>query len=199
MKVIGITGGIGSGKSYILAELARRGYPTYEADKRAKALLEEDLTLRQEVIALFGAEAYAPQGRLNRSYIAARLFADPSLKEALEALVHPRTMLDFQSWVARCTGAPAVFKEAALTIEAKAWEGLSALAVVYAPLPLRLSRLLQRGDLTLEEGMTRLKAQLPDWHKLSYADYVFLNTEGASAEVLVTAFLQAFGLPLQWH
>ncbi len=159
--------------------------------------MEEDFELRQEVVALFGREAYSEEGRLNRRYLAERIFAQPQLKHQLEALVHPRTIADFQSWLARQAGAPAVFKEAALTIEARAWQGLSLLALVYAPLPLRLKRLLQRGDLSLAEAMARLQNQLPDWHKLSYADYLFLNTEDTSAQVLVTAFLQTFGLPLR--
>ena len=100
-------------------------------------------------------------------------------------------------WVAarRAEGYPAAFKEAALTIEAGAWQGLDGLIVVYAPWPLRLHRLMQRDGLSQEEALARLTAQMPDWHKLHYADFVCVNTGQVPIPELVDELLRSFGLP----
>ncbi len=197
MNVIGITGGIASGKTLIVQNLARRGYPTYLADERAKCLMEQDAALRSEIRRLFGDEAYTAESRLNRAHIAQQIFSSPVLRQKLNALVHPRTIADFLDWVQvrAKEGYPALFKEAALTIEAGAWQGLSALVVVYAPWPLRLQRLMARDQLSLSSAAIRLQSQWPDWHKLSYADYILLNDGRQSAEALVEGLLRTFGLP----
>ncbi len=197
MKVLGLTGGIATGKSVILEEIARRGYPVYQADRRAKALMETDEAIQQALRALLGAEAYFASGQLNRTYIAQRLFSEPDLRAKVNAIVHPRTIADFQAWVAarRAEGYPAAFKEAALTIEAGAWQGLDGLIVVYAPWPLRLHRLMQRDGLSQEDALARLTAQMPDWHKLHYADFVCVNTGHVPIPELVDELLLSFGLP----
>ncbi len=198
MKVLGLTGGIATGKSVILEEIARRGYPVYQADVRAKALMETDEAIQQALRALLGAEAYLASGQLNRAYIAQRLFAEPDLRAKVNAIVHPRTLADFQGWVAarRAEGYPAAFKEAALTIEAGAWQGLDGLIVVQAPWPLRLHRLIQRDGLSREAALARLVAQMPDWHKLHYADFVCVNTGHVPIPEIVDELLLSFGLPL---
>jgi len=198
MKVLGITGGIATGKSVIVRELERRGYPVYEADGRAKFLMETDPILREELKSLLGVEAYTSEGKLNRRYLAERLFREPELRQKVNALVHPRTIADFLGWVEgrRAEGYPAAFKEAALTIEAGAWQGLDGLIVVYAPWPLRLHRLMQRDHLSSEAALARLQAQLPDWHKLHYADFVCLNTGQLTIPEIADALLSAFALPL---
>ncbi len=198
MKVLGITGGIASGKSVLIAEIARRGYPTYQADIRAKALMESVPVLRAALRHLLGEMAFTSEGQLNRSYIARRLFQEPELRQQINALVHPHTIADFVAWVEgrRAEGYPAAFKEAALTIEAGAYHGLDGLIVVYAPWPVRVERLVKRDSLSPEAAIARLKAQMPEWAKLHYADHVCLNTGRLSIPYLVDTLLAAFSLPL---
>lgn len=198
MKVLGITGGIASGKSILIAEISRRGYPTYQADVRAKVLMESVPSLREALRNLLGEMAFTSEGRLNRSYIARRLFQEPELRQQINALVHPHTIADFMGWVEerRAEGYPAVFKEAALTIEAGAYQGLDGLIVVYAPWPVRVERLTKRDSLSREAAIARLKAQMPEWAKLHYADHVCLNAGHLSIPHLVDNLLAAFSLPL---
>lgn len=198
MKVLGITGGIASGKSVLIAEIGRRGYPTYQADIRAKALMESVPSLREALRTLLGEAAFTSEGQLNRPYIARRLFQEPELRQQMNALVHPHTIADFVAWVGerRAEGYPAVFKEAALTIEAGAYQGLDGVIVVYAPWPVRVERLMRREALSSEAAIARLKAQMPEWTKLHYADHVCLNTGRLSIPYLVDNLLAAFSLPL---
>ncbi len=175
-QLVGITGGIGVGKSYILHLIEEAGYPTYQSDLRAKALMESDAELRAAIVAEFGPEAYIGD-QLNRTYLASVIFAQPERRARLNALVHPRTLQDFQEWVYMRTqeGHPALFKEAALTVEAGAYQGLDALVLVYAPLQVRLQRISQRDGLALSAIRERLRSQWPEWKKLPFAQYLIVN------------------------
>lgn len=177
-QVIGITGGIGSGKSYVLNLIAQRGYPTYQADVEAKKLMETDPAIRKLLIALVGEEVYADNGALSRAYLAKRLFASPTLKAQVEGIVHPRTIAHFEAWVA-AQKTEWVFKEAALTLEARATHSLDKLVVVYAPIALRVARIKYSRGLSDTDILTRLAAQWPDMKKLRYADWVFYNFPSA--------------------
>ncbi len=197
MKVLGITGGIAAGKSVLMEEIARRGYPTYQADARAKILMETVPEIREALKNLLGERAFTSENKLDRAYVAERLFAEAQLRRAVNAIVHPHTITDFLAWVEerRVEGYPAVFKEAALTIETGAYQGLDGLVVVYAPWPLRMIRLMKRDGLSQEAALARLKAQMPEWHKLHHAHYVCLNTGRFSPPQLVDMLLAAFALP----
>ncbi|MCX7980692.1 MAG: dephospho-CoA kinase [Bacteroidia bacterium] len=172
-----MTGGIGVGKSYILQKIQMQGYPIYMADSRAKVLMQEDPFLREGIIALLGPEAYLPDGTLNRSYIAERIFREPFLREKLNALVHPRTIQDFLAWVSaqKAKGCTVIFKEAALTLEAGAYHGLTHLVVVYAPVKVRIERLCQRDGLSPTAALARIQGQWPEWKKIAYADFLIVN------------------------
>lgn len=198
MRVFGITGGIGTGKTFVLQKIAQAGYPTYSADERAKALMEESEELRQAILELFGAEAYTEDGRLNRAYMAARIFHVPELRLRLNALVHPATIADFARWVQQKTteGYGAVFKEAALTIEAGAFSGLDALLLVYAPIRVRIERLRQRDALSEKDILQRLRAQWPEWKKASYADFILINDGHLPLEPQLRNFFMQYGLPV---
>ncbi|MCX8112799.1 MAG: dephospho-CoA kinase [Bacteroidia bacterium] len=197
MRVFGITGGIGVGKSYILQLFARAGFPTYNADRRAKELMETP-DLRRELSLLLGEEAYTPEGRLNRPYVAARIFQEPALLQKVNHLVHPLTITDFLSWVQEqaSRGHTAVFKEAALTLEAGAYAGLEALILVYAPLKLRIQRLKQRDGYSEAEILRRLYNQWPEWKKIAHADFLLINDESIPLEVQLRSFFKRYGLPL---
>lgn len=198
MRVFGITGGIGTGKTFILDMIARAGYPTYSADARAKALMEENDDLREAIRRLFGAEAFTPEGKLHRAYIAARIFSQPDLRVQLNQLVHPVTIADFLSWVqARAAeGHPAVFKEAALTLEAGAGHGLDALILVYAPLRVRIQRLQKRDALSEDAILARLRAQWPEWKKIAHADFLLINDGYHPIEPQLKNLFTRYGLPM---
>lgn len=196
MKVIGITGGIGVGKSFILEKIAQAGYPIYQADQRARQLMEDDPELREKILHLFGESAFQSDGKLNKAYIAERIFQQAELRTRLNQLVHPRIMEDFQVWVEaqRREGYPGVWKEAALTLEAQGWAGLTHIVVVYAPLSVRLSRLQQRG-MSAEEALARIQAQWPEWRKVALADYCLINDGFLPLEPQIHRCMHWLGLP----
>lgn len=197
MRIVGITGGIGTGKSFILRQVAQLGFPTYSADQRAKELMEQDPALRQGILALFGEEAYTPSGELRRPYIAEKIFQAPELRQKLNQLVHPRTIADFMDWIQarRAEGHPAVFKEAALTLEAGGRRGLDALLLVYAPLKVRIERLRQRDKLTEMEILQRMNAQWPEWKKIAYADFLIINDGHLPLRPQLQRFFEAWNIP----
>ncbi|MCS7153224.1 MAG: dephospho-CoA kinase [Bacteroidia bacterium] len=198
MRVIGITGGIGTGKSYIMQIFAQSGFPTYSADQRAKQLMEEDEIVRQKLRELLGKEAYLPDGRLNRSHVAKHIFQNPELRLQINQIVHPHTIADFQRWVHAhaLEGHKAVFKEAALTLEAGGYFSVDILMVVYAPLKVRIQRLQQRDGLSEEEILNRIRSQWPEWKKIAHADFVLINDGVLPVEPQLRAFCEKYDLPV---
>lgn len=195
MKRIGITGGIGSGKSYVCRLLAEQGYRIYEADARAKALMVTDPELMTGIRALFGPEAYLPDGALNRALIGQQVFGDPARLQALNALVHPATARDFQAWVA---GTPAdypyslLFKEAAILYESGADRDADGVITVYAPVALRLSRAMARDGVEAAAVRDRMARQWPERARLARADFVIYNDGTHALEPQVAAALDYF-------
>jgi dephospho-CoA kinase len=177
MKIIGLTGGIGAGKSTVCLIFRALGIPVYDADSRAKWLLAHDPDLRQAVMAQFGADTYRPDGTLDRARLAAAVFGHEEHRQVLNRLVHPRVGEDTRAWVQAQAGvAPYVIKEAALMIESGAHLGLDRLVVVTAPLALRLSRVLARDPQRSEQEVRAIMAaQLPEEEKLKLADHVVHN------------------------
>lgn len=175
---IGVTGGIGSGKSLVCRMLsALSGAPVYDADARAKALIESDAELRRAIAALLGAEAYGPNGAYQRAYVAERVFRDPALLQALNAVVHPAVEADSRRWhETQCAaGAPYTLKEAALLVESGAWKHLDLLVVVTAPEDLRLDRTMRRDQLGAEAVRMRMRRQLPEEELLRHAHFQIVN------------------------
>lgn len=195
MQVVGLTGGMGVGKSFILRLLEEQGYPVYKADERAKLIMET--RLRSAIEALAGPAAFTPEGRLDRKYLGARVFAEPALREALNNLVHPHTYADFVEWVQaqEKKGHKVVFKEAAITLETGMKKGLTALVVVYAPLAVRLQRLKARDNLPESALLARLRSQWPEWKKLAHADFVIVNDGYLPLQPQLQALFQVLHLP----
>lgn len=149
MLKVGLTGGIGSGKS-LVAELFRLlGVPVLHADDTAKYLMENDATLQQDIARTFGKEVYE-NGRLNRPFLASVVFNDPAQLEKLNALVHPATIAFSNNWVAR-QQAPYVVKEAAIFFESGSYKEMDKMVGVSAPYALRLQRAMQRDKATEAE------------------------------------------------
>lgn len=178
MRSIGITGGIGSGKSYAGRLLIERGYRVYEADAQAKALMVNDPDLVAGIKALFGEAAYLPDGQLDRALIGGRVFADEGLLAALNALVHPATARDFRAWVAATPATyphSLVFKEAAILYESGADRDADGVITVYAPATLRLQRAMQRDGVSPAAIRARMARQWPEHARLARADFAIFN------------------------
>ncbi|SRR6056297_445390 len=174
MRKIGVTGGIGSGKTLVCDVFRALRVPVYEADREAKRLMEEDPSLRKHLEGLFGKEAYT-EGHLNRSHIASRVFGDPEILQALNSKVHPAVHEDFQRWCLEQSSAPCVIEEAAVLYESGGDRFLDAVVLVYAPEELRMERVMKRDGVSREQVLHRMKHQLPDEEKRKRADYIIFN------------------------
>lgn len=175
MKIIGLTGGIGSGKSVVLSVFSSFGVPCYESDNRAKKLMHEDLELIYQIKALFGDEIYE-NDKLNRSKLADLVFADKSKLERLNALVHPRVKKDFQSFVDQ-QDAVYVIKETAILFETGAAKDCDATILVTAPEKLRTERVMKREKTNAAHIKSRMNNQWSDEKKIQLADYVINNID----------------------
>lgn len=173
-KTIGITGGIGSGKSIVAKILHEMGYPVYSSDQRAKDLMHEDASIVAGLKELFGEEAYVNQ-ELNRSYIAAQIFKDESKRVAMNNLVHPAVRKDFKEWVER-QNSPLVFQESALLFETGNYRSFDAVFLVSAPEEIRMKRVKERDHLSDEQVLSRFKAQMPEEEKRRLTNYVIDNS-----------------------
>lgn len=175
---VGITGGIGCGKSTVSRVFGVLGVPVYDADTQAKWLMNNDLQLKSSIIQTFGAESYLPDGSLNRTYLAARAFGDAAQTQQLNQLVHPRVGQDYGHWLARHGQVPYILREAALLFEAGAHSQLKAVIVVAAPLETRLKRVLQRDPQRTEAQIRAIMdKQMPEEEKIARADYLIANDE----------------------
>lgn len=174
---VGITGGIGSGKSTVCEIFKSLGIPIFYADLSAKQLLNTDPVLRAGVIDLFGSEAYTPEGAYDRQAVARLAFSNPKKLAALNALVHPAVEVASRAWHQQQAqpGLPYTLKEAALMIESGSHQYLDRLIVVTAPEALRIQRVMQRDGLTEEQVRARIRGQLPEEEKLQRADFVVEN------------------------
>lgn len=172
---VGITGGIGTGKSTVAKILVALGYPVYFSDDRAKWLMENNQQLVTELTYLLGELTYVSE-KLNRAYIAEKLFSTPALKEKINALVHPVVRADFKLWVENQTQS-IVFQESALLVETGAVQLFDALIVVTAPLEDRVKRIQKRDGLNTSEIERRFANQFSDEEKIKVADFVLINDE----------------------
>ncbi len=171
---VGITGGIGSGKSIVCKVFNTLGIPIYNADYRAKYLMHNNQELKNKIISLFGEKAYL-DGKLNRKYIAKIVFADKERLEALNSVVHPAVALDTEEWYQRNKKKKYVLKEAALIFETNGQNALDKVITIAAPTELRMHRVMKRDNATEEEVMKRMNSQIPQEEKIKLSDYVIFN------------------------
>ena len=175
--LIGITGGIGSGKSTVARIFGILGIPLYSADDRAKWLMVNDQKLRSELISSFGEQAYQNDGNLDRSYLAKTVFSDPEKVKTINSLVHPAVGRDFEKWASE-QNTPYVLKEAALIFETGSAKSLDYVINVSSPLKVRVARILNRDTHRTEEQVNQIiDQQLPDEQKNELADFVIKNTD----------------------
>ncbi len=185
MLRVGLTGGIGSGKSTVAKIFEVLGIPVYYADDAAKRLMNEDEELKKSIITHFGKESYI-NDQLNRPYIASLVFNNKEKLDLLNFLTHPATIRDANQWMNR-QNSPYTIKEAALIFESGAAEYLDHVIGVFTPVPLRLQRIMQRDKITQEEVQQRMNRQIDEDIKMRLCDTVLINDE---QQLLVPQVLQ---------
>ena len=190
MMKIGITGGIGSGKSTLCRLFERRGIAVYCSDAEAKRLMTDDAALRAAVAGRFGAEVYA-DGSLDRALLAARVFSDPEALADLDALVHPAVMRDFAAWADRQSG-PYVILESAILFDAGLERHVDRSVAVLAPEELRVERACRRDAGSREQILRRIAVQLNDEELARRADHVVVNILEADLEPAVAELDRIF-------
>jgi len=176
MIQVGVTGGIGSGKTLVCKVFEKLGIPVYHADLEARRLMEEDQALMERIVELFGEEAYLG-GALNRRYLAASVFGNSERLGDLNALVHPVVRKDYERWLDEQTGVPYVVEEAAILYESGASRWMDLVVMVYAPERLRISRVMARDGVEEKTIRKRMTYQLDDEEKKARADLIIVNDE----------------------
>lgn len=171
---IGITGGIGSGKSYVAKIFRVLGVPFYDADKEAKELMNTNQDIKTALIYEFGPEVYDADGRLNRGYLAAEVFKDQEKLDKLNAVVHPIVIQHGADW-AKLQTFPYSLKEAALLFESGSYKKLDYTILVTAPVDVRIERVMQRDGVSREDVLDRMNKQWPDDEKQKLADFIVVN------------------------
>ncbi|MBK7870120.1 MAG: dephospho-CoA kinase [Saprospiraceae bacterium] len=172
---VGITGGIGSGKTTVCKIFETLGIPVYYADERAKWLMVNDPDLIKDIKVLFGEAAYDLEGHLNRKYISDIVFNNPEKLNQLNSLVHPAVAKDGSAWNQAQVGVPYTLREAALIYEAGINKHLDYVIVVTAPLELRIQRVMQRDQIPREAVEARIDKQMPEEEKVRLGDFVIVN------------------------
>ena len=175
MVVVGLTGGIGSGKTTILKCFESIGVPVYIADAEAKALMNRSKVIRRKLIDLFGSDAYK-DGTLNRPYLASQIFNDRSVLSKMNAIVHPKVSAHFKRWLKK-QNADYVIKEAAIIFENNLENQYNYIITVVADEALRIQRVIKRDNSSEEKVKSIIKNQLSDAEKIKKSDFVILNND----------------------
>lgn len=177
MIKLGITGGIGSGKSYVSSILNKRGIPLYDTDSQAKRLTVSDCSIRNGLTALLGCQVYMPDGNLNKPVLASYLFANEENARKVNSIIHPRVYEDFLRWAADMerNNHPLTAMESAILFESGFDKIVDRIVMVYAPEPLRIQRVMTRDGITEAQVRTRMRAQMDEKEKCKRADFVIVN------------------------
>ena len=176
MLKVGITGGIGAGKSTVSSVISSLGYPVYDSDQRAKWLMSNCDELKHEIIKLFGKDAFL-NDELNRKFISNLVFKNPVLLDELNQIVHPKVALDYNLWVNHNKNASILFKEAAILIESGAYKEMDKIIVVLCSIEQRISRVILRDGVSADKIKKRMEVQLSDKERIAVSDFVIDNSE----------------------
>ena len=175
MLRIGLTGGIGSGKSTVARIFSVLGIPVYDSDSASKRLMAEDKELKKKIIENFGEDSYS-NGSLNRKYLSEQVFRDPKKTDLLNSIVHPATIKDAEEWMKK-QNAPYIIKEAALIFESGSNKFLDKVIGVSSPVALRMERTMKRSNINAQQVKDRMALQMDEEEKLRLCDYVIINDE----------------------
>lgn len=173
-KIIGITGGIGSGKSTVSKFIEELGFPVYDSDFWAKELVNIDENLKSRIIELLGEESYDENGKYNRKFVAEKVFENQELLLKLNQIIHPAVKIHFENWV-NAQNAEFVFKETALLFELKLNESCYQSILVTADENIRIKRVMDRDGRTYREVKEIIDKQMPEVDKVKLADFVIQN------------------------
>lgn len=174
MKILGLTGGIGSGKSVVSELFRMMGIPVYDSDDRSKKICDTDSVLKNAIIELFGTDMYA-EGLLNRKALAQHIFADEKALRAVNALIHPFVEKDFIEWVQENNQHPILVQESAILFEAGLENNFDRIICVTAPESLRIERVSKRNGVSPESVRERIKSQMAESEKIAKSDIVVIN------------------------
>jgi dephospho-CoA kinase len=172
---IGITGGIGVGKSTVCEIFRRLKVHVYDADTRAKWLMQNDAELKSIIKEEFGWDAYTRNDELNREYLAKIVFNNSKKLEILNSMVHPRVKGDYEKWTIEHRHTPYSIKEAALLFESKSYKSLHKIIVVTCPIEIRIDRIVKRDHVKQDDVLKRIQNQMSDKERLQMADFVIFN------------------------
>ena len=176
MYQVGLTGGIGSGKTLVCNVLEKLGVPVYYADSAARRLMNSNADLINKIVGMFGNEAYKEES-INRLYLAEQVFGNPQKLSDLNSVVHPVVREDYNSWAISQKDAPYVVEEAAILFESGANRFMDEIVWVYAPDTLRIKRVMERDGVDEKSVRRRMKYQMDDEERKGLADYIIHNDE----------------------
>lgn len=179
-KIVGLTGGIGSGKTTVAQIFKSLDVPVYNADEEAKLLMQNSTAIQQELINLLGEDCYI-NGQLNRSFVASRVFTNPRLLEKINAIVHPKVAAHFEQWCSN-QNAPYVIKEVAILFETNTQHLFDFIITVTAPVETRIQRVMDRDHKSKKEVMSIMNNQLPDSDKINQSNFVIFNEKISDLE-----------------
>lgn len=171
--IVGLTGGIGSGKTTVAKIFEHLGVPVFEADAASKNLIDTDRELQGELEKLLGQEVVS-DGKINRPYMASKIFSDKQLLRQTNKIIHPAVGREFKRWE-KTVNAPYVIREAAILFESGSYQDCDKIVVVSAPREMRIERVMRRGNVSREQVLERMENQWPESKKLERADYVVQN------------------------
>ena len=186
MVKVGLTGGIGSGKTTVSNFLLDYGIPVYNSDSKGKTLMNTNIELKNNIVSIFGERVY-DNGILNTNLLSSIVFNDSTKIEQLNNLVHPKVAQDFNQWVGKNSNKPILVKEAAILIESGAYLNMDKIILVVSEKSTRINRVSKRDNSDLESIEKRINLQLTDNEKIKYADYIIENNsslENLKLEVL---------------
>lgn len=185
--LIGITGGIGAGKTSVCKQLELLRFPVYYSDERAKWLMENDLEVSNQLRLLFGNQTFL-KDKLNRAFLADQIFKNPEKRKSMNAIVHPAVAKDFENWKNHQTS-DFVFKESALLFETGNYKQSDVNVLITAPKEVRIARVMARDQVERSAVEARIDAQMSDEEKILLADYIIENRDGISIEKAVNQLL----------
>ncbi len=184
MLKVGITGGIGSGKSTACNMFRNLGVPIFTADVVGKQILNEDAAVKKQVIRTFGEDMYTAEGKIDRQRMAQLVFNDPNELEKLNEIVHPKVNEAFEQWVEKNAKAPYVLKEAAILFETGNYYTLDKIINVFASKAQRIERIKKRDDVSEADVLKRMRFQFSDAERNKMADFILMNEDGNEEELL---------------
>tara|TARA_B100000965_G_C19537796_1_gene734187 strand:- start:844 stop:1449 length:606 start_codon:yes stop_codon:yes gene_type:complete len=184
MLKIGVTGGMGSGKSTVCNLFRNLGVPIFSSDLKARGLLNTNTDIKKKMKSHFGKDIYLSNGEIDRPRLASIIFSDPNEMEFVTHVVHPEVKLLFKKWHKEYEYTPYVIKEAAILFESGAYHDIDKVITVFAPKEQRINRVIKRDQSRREDILKRMRAQFSDEERNSLADFIIMNEDGNEDQLL---------------